>query len=228
MGAFQKFCEWSTDAKYVPLSRKCDMCGKKLGFFETGFWSTNAKQIPDGVLCSCCYEKLSVLAEYRTEWLKPKQRRTPLFDKLTVKGILQLRFEKAKQILEAAESLGREELALYGSEYRSVFRMRNAVFIEPTALQVGVNRAKILKNRLVVFGFVQLGQFKKGDKVLIIDGEKRRETTVLEAYVFDCEENTLEINLRANMGKQKIELWKTGWLVLDSTEMLNTDVTIVA
>ena len=227
MGAFQKFCEWSTDAKYVPLNRKCDVCGKKLGFFETGFWSTNAKQLLDAVLCSHCYERLRVLAEYRTEWIKPKQRRTPPFDKLTAKGISQLTFEKAKQVLDAAETFGREELALYGSDYTSVFRMRNAVFIEPTALQVGVKRSNMLKNRLVVFGFVQLGQFQKGDKVLIADGETRRETTVLEAYVFDCEENTLEVNLRANMGKQRIERWQTGWLVLDSTETLDTDVTII-
>ncbi len=227
MGAFQKFCEWSTDAKYVSLNRKCDVCGKKLGFFETGFWSINAKQLSDAVLCSHCYEKLRVLAEYRTEWLKPKQRKTPPFDKLTVKGISYLTFEKAKQVLEAAETFGKEELALYGSDYTSVFRMRNAVFIEPTALQVGANRSQKLKNRLVVFGFVQLGQFKKGDKVLIADGEARRETTVLEAYVFDCEENTLEVNLRANMGKQRIERWQTGWLVLDSMETLGTNATII-
>ena len=99
MGAFQKFCEWSTDAKYVPLNRKCDVCGKKLGFFETGFWSTNAKQLSDAVLCSHCYEKLRVLAEYRTEWLKPKQRKTPPFDKFTVSDISCLTFEKAKQVL---------------------------------------------------------------------------------------------------------------------------------
>ena len=104
-----------------------------------------------------------------------------------------------------------------GPAYTSIFRMRNATFIVPTALQVGVARAKRLNNKLVLFGFVQLGQFKKGDPVLILDGKQRRETTVLEAYIYDPDvpENNLEVMLRANMGKQCLKQWQQGWLVLD-------------
>ncbi len=227
MGVFQKFCEWGTDSKYVSPSRKCDVCGGKLGFLETGFWSINAKQLSDAVLCSHCYEKLERLAEYRTACIKPALRKEPPFKGFTVKAIPQLSLETAKEILETSVRCGEEELSVYGSEYTSLFRMRKAVFIYPTALQVGVVRQKRLNGKLVVFGFVQLGQFQKGDEVLIVDGEERRKAAVLEAYVFDCEENDLEVNLKANMGKHRLSCWQTGWLVLDSTEALNTDVTVI-
>ena len=46
----------------------------------------------------------------------------------------------AKQIVEAVESFGREELATHGGGYQAIFRMRNAEFIFPDALQVGIRR----------------------------------------------------------------------------------------
>ena len=73
---------------------------------------------------------------------------------------------------------------------------------------------------MVLFGFVQLGEFKKGDSVRILDGKQRREATVLEAYVFapDVPENDLEVMLKANKGKQRLGVWQEGWLVLDDEE----------
>jgi hypothetical protein len=131
--------------------------------------------------------------------------------------------------LESPEKLGKEELAAMGSAYTSIFRMRNATFIVPTALQVGVVRAKRLNNKLVLFGFVQLGEFKKGDSVLILDGKQRRESTVLEAYVFDPDvpENDLEVMLKANMGKQCLKQWQQGWLVLDDEEKVGGSTTVI-
>ena len=58
---FRKFVEWATDSRYVPLGSLCSLCGKKLGFFRTGFWSTNACELTDGELCEKCTEKLDRL-----------------------------------------------------------------------------------------------------------------------------------------------------------------------
>ena len=107
--------------------------------------------------------------------------------------------------------------------------MRNACFIVPTSLQVGIKRAKQLENKLVLFGFVQLGQFKKGDRVLICDNDGSREAAVLEAYVYDPEvpENNLEVMLKAHMGKQELSQWQTGWLILDDEETVTDHTTVV-
>lgn len=217
MGLYQKICEWGTDAKFVPHSKKCDLCGKKVGFLNTGFWSCNAKWLRDGVICDRCYKKMELLWQFRNKWIPEDLSDEPPFDALTNGSWHTLGVQEAKTVLEAPEKLGKEELAAIGATYTSVFRMRKATFIEPTALQVGVARAKRLNHKLVLFGFVQLGEFKKGDSVQILDGKQRRETTVLEAYIYDPDvpENNLEVMLRANMGKQCLKQWQQGWLVLD-------------
>ena len=94
---------------------------------------------------------------------------------------------------------------------------------------MGVVRAKRLNNKLVLFGFVQLGQFKKGDSVLLLNGDQKREATVLEAYVYapDVPENNLEVMLKAHMGKQCLSQWQSGWLVLDDEERVIDNTTVV-
>ena len=100
MSVFQKFVEWGTDAKYVPGGKKCDICGNKLGVFETGFWSINAKQLADGVLCKDCYEKLELLTRFRTACIPAKQRKEVPFCMLTATRLPQMEVQQAKQALE--------------------------------------------------------------------------------------------------------------------------------
>jgi hypothetical protein len=66
---FQKFVEFATDSRYVPLGSRCSLCGKRLGFFRTGFWSVNAAVLTDGALCPACMEKVQVLFQTRTQWM---------------------------------------------------------------------------------------------------------------------------------------------------------------
>ena len=60
---FKKWVEESTEGQYVPLGSKCDLCGRKLVFFATGFWSCNTKHLYDGKLCSKCAKKNRSLSE---------------------------------------------------------------------------------------------------------------------------------------------------------------------
>ena len=227
MGAFQKFVEKATDAKYVAPGKKCDICGERLSFLETGFWSINATPLRDGVICKHCYEKLEQLRKYRKLWVPETLQKAIPFCYLEGDRLFLMDVQKAKQLLESAGNLAEEELTSIGSSFGSVFRMAEACFIEPTALQVGIQRARELHGKLVLFGFVQHGQFEKNDRVLIIDGEKKREAVILEAYAFDCEENTLEVNLKAHMGKQLLDQWQSGWLILDDTDTVSVYATVV-
>ena len=230
MGLFQRFCEWATDAKYVPSGKKCDLCGKRVGFLHTGFWSINAKHLSDGVICERCYKKFVTLVKFRTKWIPRKLSKELPYSSLTSKNWQSLSVQDAMTILEAPQKLGQEELVTLGPNYTSIFRMKDAVFIEPTALQTGVVRAEALKNKIVLFGFVQVGTFKKGDSVLILDDGERREATILEAYVFDPEvpENDLDVLLKAHMGKQRLEQWQQGWLILDNEEKTGGNTTVIA
>ena len=51
---FKKWVEDGTESQYVPLGSKCDLCGRKLGFFSTGYWSCNTTHLYDGALCGQC------------------------------------------------------------------------------------------------------------------------------------------------------------------------------
>lgn len=229
MGLYQKLCEWGTDAKFVPHGRKCDLCGKKLPILDTGFWSVNAKWLSDGVICGQCLKKLNVLVDYRSSWIPKDLCKIAPFRAIYNRNPHTLKVQEAQTVFEAVETFAKEYLSTIGPDYSSCFHMRNACFIEPTPLQVGIKRAKQLNNKLVLFGFVQLGSFKKGDKVLICDNDGSREATVLEAYFYDPEvpENDLEVMLKAHMGKQMLSQWQTGWLVLDDTETVTDHTTVV-
>ena len=229
MGLYQKFCEWGTEAKFVPHGKKCDLCGKKLPFLDTGFWSVNAKWLADGVICGHCLKKMNVLVDYRSSWIPEALRKTAPFSAISNRAVHALRVQEAALVLESVDTFAKEALSAAGAEYTALFHMRNACFIEPTALQVGIKRAKELNGKLVLFGFVQLGQFQKGDKVLIRDKDENREATVLEAYVYDPEvpENNLDVELKAHMGKQQLRQWETGWLVLDDEETVGKRTTVI-
>lgn len=212
---FKNFVEWATDSRYVPLGSRCSLCGKKLGFFRTGFWSTNASKLVDGELCEKCADKVERVIAIMPEWLKRGTQKHPSrihhnthnWHKLTVKNVTEM--------IAAKEQADREKLASFGNDKNSLFRIMEVVQIEPTALQLGVVRAKRLRSKVVVFGVVERGTFSQNDAVQLEQQDVSVGTTVLEAYAWDCEENTLEINLRANMGKQRLVEGEQGWLVLD-------------
>ena len=212
---FRNFVEWATDSRYVPLGSCCSLCGKKLGFFRTGFWSTNASKLRNGVLCEKCAEKVERVTSTMPEWLKSGAQKpssriryiTHNWHRLTVKNIA--------EIIAAKEQADQEKLSAFGKGKSSLFRIMEVEQIEPTALQVGVIRAKRLCSKVVVFGVVERGTFSKNDAVQLEQQDVSVDTTILEAYAWDCEENTLEINLRANIGKQRLVKGEQGWLVLN-------------
>ena len=226
MGLFQKFVEWGTDAKYVPLGSKCARCGKKIGFFHSGFWSLNAKQYADGVLCEDCDSKVELLLKHAPDWVKKGFRSKPPYKGYSPSKRFLMPLSSAALLLDSAERFGEEELAELGGEYHAIFRAESACNIEPTALDVGIQRAGLLQNKTVAFGFVQLGRFEKGATVLLRYGEQSLKTSILEAYAFDCEENTLDAELKAHMGKQCLSQWQNGWLVLDIDTDLPNSVTL--
>lgn len=213
--SFRKFVEWATDSRYVPLGSRCSLCRKKLGFFHTGFWSTNACKLADGELCEKCAENVERLIVTMPEWLKADQPQQSSWIQYTTRNWHNLTMKTATEMVSAKDQADQETLSAFGHDKSSLFRIVEVVQIEPTALQVGIARAKRLRSKVAVFGMVERGSFSRHDVVQLEQQDASVGTTILEAYAWDCEENTLEINLRAHMGKQRIVEGKQGWLVLD-------------
>lgn len=212
---FAKFVEWATDSRYIPLGSRCSLCDQKLGFFRTGFWSINAGALADGVLCAKCKEQVERLLATKRKWMQASALQKSSWNLFNTKNMHKMPLQTAKEMIVAKEAIDRECLAAFGSAKTSLFRIGEAIRIEPTAIQVGVARAKRLKNKVVVFGTVERGSFSKNSQVEIEQRNSKESTSVLEAYVYDCEENTIDVCLRANMGKHRLTAGERGWLVLN-------------
>ena len=212
---FAKFVEWATDSKYIPLGSHCSLCDKKLGFFRTGFWSINAGSLADGALCEKCKARVEQLLATKREWMKASVLQKSSWNLFNTKNMHKIPLQTAKEMFAAKEAVDQECLAAFGSGKTSLFRIEDAIRIEPTAIQVGVARAKRLKNKVVVFGTVERGSFRKNSQVEIEQSSGTELTRVLEAYVYECDENTIDVCLRANMGKHQLKAGARGWLVLN-------------
>ena len=212
---FAKFVEWATDSRYIPLGSRCSLCDKKLGFFRTGFWSINAGALADGVLCEKCKARVGQLLATKREWMKTTVLQKSSWNLFNINNMHKMPLQTAKEMIAAKESVDQRCLAAFGNDKTSLFRIEDAIRIEPTAIQVGVARAKRLKNKVVVFGTVERGSFSKNSQVEIEQSNSTESTSVLDAYVYDCEENTIDVCLRANMGKHQLTAGERGWLVLN-------------
>ena len=212
---FAKFVEWATDSRYIPLGSRCSLCDKKLGFFRTGFWSINAGSLADGTLCEKCKARVEQLLATKREWMKASVLQKSSWNLFNTKNMHKMPLQMAKEMFAAKEAVDQECLAAFGSGKTSLFRIEDAIQIEPTAIQVGITRAKRLKNKVVVFGTVECGSFSKNSRVAIEQSTSSESTIVLEAYVYDCEENTINVCLRANIGTHQLKAGARGWLVLN-------------
>ena len=212
---FAKFVEWATDSRYIPLGSHCSLCDKKLGFFRTGFWSINAGTLADGVLCATCKEQVERLLATKREWMKASALRQASWYPFNTNNWHRMPLQTAKEMIAAKEEADQRQLSAFGNDKTSLFRIEDAIRIEPAAIQVGVARAKRLKNKVVVFGTVERGSFSKNSRVEIEQSTGSESTIVLEAYVYDCEENTIDVCLRANIGTHQLKAGARGWLVLN-------------
>jgi len=211
---FKRFVEWGTDCIYVPVGGKCDICGKKLGFFATGFWSMNTMHVADGCVCKACHEKITTLIAEKNQWMTREMKKTSQLGEYTEKTWHRMSVDQVKLLLALKEQADRGELEKYGESATAYLIVQEAFQIEPTAIQVGVVRTKQLNKTMVVYGRVEQGMFAKGDAVRIDNEGKLLDAHVLEAYEDDGE-NTFETHVRAHMGKQRLSEDQTGWLLLD-------------
>ena len=220
----RKYVECIEECKYIERGTLCGVCGRKLGYFYDGFWSINSKDrhLIDGVLCGKCHKHFKDLIEDK-KWASKEVRKEPQWKKFTSLISESYTAEDIKWFFEQKENSDKENLSAYGSEACGLFRIKVPFDIEPHPLQVGIVRARKLKNKMVLFGKVEEGIFRKNDKVKLDMGGNIIETTVLEAFVFDPDaykkydlyanfNDTIAANLRYT---RKIKENRLGWLILD-------------
>ena len=126
--------------------------------------------------------------------------------------------EKAAAQAEAAAKLAQmAPVGATGVQFGPQFSCSSVFSIAPKPLDVGVKRSKELANRLVANGTVKSGEFNKGDAVAVVGNGVVKAVTTLLDVIKDDEANDFNTLLSANMGKKRVELGNSGWLILDVT-----------
>jgi len=214
---FKRFVEESMDCRYVPPGTKCGMCERKFGFFASGFWSVNACQLADCSICKRCHNRILDLLHNKDQWMPEMMQKSARWKLYSEENLHRMSLQDARKLIALKERADQNLLSGYGENAQALLRVQQAFRIEPTPLQVGVNRSKLMMNKMVVFGCVEQGSFQKGDAVRIDSAGKITENTIIEAYV-QQEDFPFEEELKAHMGRQRIPEGKAGWLILDTEQ----------
>ena len=222
---FQKFVETLNDCKYVPLGTRCAICGKKLGFFVTGFWSVNSsnRHLSDGVLCAKCQEKADRFIKEKGKWMSKTLKESGKLNNLDARGLIFYSAEDIKMLMQQKESSDKENILSYDSRATGLFEVEESFGLEIDAFAVGIVRNKKLNGKTVVFGISEEGTFQTGDCVRVYVEDLVFAATVLEAHKFDKDcmdgrdmEKIFFDELSANLKMdRKIKEEQQGWLILD-------------
>lgn len=97
---------------------------------------------------------------------------------------------------------------------RSRFVIGEVFVIAPEPLEVGLRKARLLKNRVVVRGTVEAGEFTAGDSVHMGSERGRTEAVLLDVIPCDTAEN-FNVALKANLHDSVAVEGSNAWLILD-------------
>lgn len=120
-----------------------------------------------------------------------------------------------KQMYEAEKASQKEYLDKYGNQYENIFAVNEGFDYNLSATKGGVRNAVRLKDKLVVKGCSEKGEFADRDEVFLIRKGEKIPTAVLAAVPCTGDEFGDVIVARIGMIKPKVTAHSYGWLVLD-------------
>lgn len=180
--------------------KRCDLCGSEMGLFST-------HHLADGAICDACEKKLrgQFLQETNFSQSGMMQQEDPLE---------RLDLEQARALIAKQEQEAAAALSELGGSYQNLFKADDAFSISPKPLEVGMKRAKLLKDRAVLRGMVLAGAFNQGDAVQLKRGESMTATTILELIPITTT-SEFDTELGANSHKKTVAAGNGAWLILD-------------
>ena len=183
-------------------AERCPICGKEISFFS-------GLVISDGTICDDCEKMVRAqfnIEEYcyrREDW---KQTTSDPLKAMTVEEIKEMINEKKAEQTQVVEEIG--------DDYAAIAKVEKTFGIAPKVTDVGLKRAKALKNKIVATSYIMSGEFSRGDAVTVsLDGANIT-TTILD--VIECSSaSTFKTVLEANFGKHKAKEGVSAWIILD-------------
>lgn len=147
-------------------AERCPICGKEISFFS-------GLVIADGTICDDCEKMVRGqfnIEEYygRENW---KISTSDPLKAMTVEELKDMINEKKAEQTQVVEEIG--------GDYAAIAKVEKTFGIAPKATDVGLKRAKALKNRIVATSYIMSGEFSRGDK------EKEIETSFGETLSWE-------------------------------------------
>lgn len=190
--------------------KKCPICGEELTFF-------GSKVVADGEICENCEKMIRGQFNIEEYWVRKfgasgyhredyRLKTSDPLGEMTIEEIRMMINEKKQQQTKV--------LSEVGSKYQNVARVEDCFSIAPKMTEVGIKRAKELKNRIVTTSFIAAGEFSRGDDVILTTNGQDIHTKVLDVII--CSDSSpFETELSANIGKHKAGANVNAWIILD-------------
>ena len=195
--------------------KTCPICGKELSLFT-------ALTVADGEICESCESRLRGQFDIEEYWKRKIGASGYRKEDYKLKQYDPLKEMTIAEIQEMIDTMNEEQATIIdemGGDYSNIARASKSFNIAPKALDVGLKRAKELKNRVVVTADIVSGEFCRGDEVEVVSDGGTIRTKVLDAY--DCSNSSsFETILNANSGKHKVSAGVSAWLLLDIEEVI--------
>ena len=165
----------------------CPICGQPMGFFSK-------TELTDGAICDKCVARAQSLIGNR------------LIAEMSVGAV--------KAVIAEDDAVNEKLVAAFGGEFPNLFKAEFSHPISPKATDVGIARAKAMKDCIAVKGTVIAGSFDKGT-VTVISGGKRTEAQLAETAPFTDGED-VDSTLSAHLYKGAVGAGKQAWLILSA------------
>ena len=163
----------------------CPICGQPMGFFSK-------TELTEGAVCDKCVARVQSLIGNRL--------------------ISEMSLDAVKAVIAEEDAVNEKLVAAFGAEYPNLFKAEFAHPISPKATDVGITRAKAMKDCIAAKGTVIAGSFDKGTVTGVL-GTKKTEATLAETAPFTDGED-VDSTLSAHLYKGPVGAGKQAWLIL--------------
>jgi hypothetical protein len=185
-------------------AEQCPICGKKISFFS-------GLAISDGTICDDCEKMVRAQFDIEEYW---KNYGCCEWNRTTSNPLKAMTVEEIKEMINEKKAEQTQVVEEIGGDYAAIAKVEKTFSIAPKAMDVGLKRAKALKNKIVATSYIMSGEFSRGDAVTVsLDGANIT-TTILD--VIECSSaSTFKTVLEANFGKHKVKEGVSAWIILD-------------
>lgn len=193
------------------IPEACPVCGRPMPEYPT--------RVKDGYICEECDRLMrgnySKKTTYTYDKDRDQERGNSLknYDSHTEDELEELTVSYIRQLVEIEKDSRQEYLDEYGDQYENIFGVDEGFDYDLGAFEGGIRNAGKLKDKMVVKGCIEKGEFSDGDEVFFIQNDHKAAVKILAAVPCTGKDFGLEISTR--LGKTTISAHSYGWLVLD-------------